>query len=68
MRKIRDVRRLSAAGMSKRQIAISLGVGPTSAGDCIRRARAAGVTWLLPDDMTDGALVARPQHHLLQGC
>ena len=59
MRKIRDVLRLSAAGMSKRQIAVSLGVGPTSAGDCVRRARAAGVTWPLPDDMTDGALEAR---------
>src|SRR5664279_3146441 len=43
MRKIRDVLRLSAGGMSKRKIAISLSVGATAAGDCIRRARAA---WL----------------------
>ena len=30
MRKIRDVLRLSAAGLSKRQIAASLGIGPTA--------------------------------------
>ena len=34
MRKIRDVLRLSAAGLSKRQIAASLGIGPTAAGAC----------------------------------
>ena len=37
MRKIRDVLRLSAAGMSKRKIAASLGVSATAAGGCIRR-------------------------------
>jgi hypothetical protein len=42
MRKIRDVLRLSAAGLSKRQIAASLGIGPTAAGACLRRAREAG--------------------------
>ncbi len=41
MRKIRDVLRLNADGMSKRKIAISLGIGATAAGDCIRRARGA---------------------------
>ena len=42
MRKIRDVLRLSAGGLSKRQIAASLGIGPTAAGACLRRAREAG--------------------------
>jgi len=42
MRKIRDVLRLSAAGLSKRQIAASLGIGPTAAGACRRRLAAAG--------------------------
>jgi hypothetical protein len=37
MRKIRDVLRLSAGGLSKRKIAASLGIGATAAGDCIRR-------------------------------
>jgi transposase len=47
MRKISDVLRLSAAGMSKRKIAASLGVSATAAGECIRRARRAGLGWHL---------------------
>ena len=49
VRKIRDVLRLSAAGMSKRQIAVSLGVSPTAARDCILRAWRAGLRWPLPE-------------------
>jgi hypothetical protein len=56
MRKIRDVLRLSAAGMSKRKIAASLGVSATAAGECIRRARRAGLAWPLPDGLSDEAL------------
>ena len=59
MRKIRDVLRLSAAGLSKRQIAASLGIGPTAAGACLRRARKAGIGWPLPDDLGDAALERR---------
>src|SRR5258708_39277667 len=59
MRKIRDVLRLSAAGLSKRQIAASLGIGPTAAGACLRRAREAGISWPLPDDLGDAALECR---------
>jgi transposase len=59
MRKIRDVLRLSAGGMSKRKIAASLGVGATAAGECIRRARRAGLGWPLPDEMSDEALESR---------
>ena len=59
MRKIRDVLRLSVGGMSKRKIAISLGVGATAAGDCVRRARRAGLAWPLPDDLGDEALEVR---------
>jgi transposase len=47
MRKIHDVLRLSAAGMSKREIAASLGVSATAAGDCLLRARRAGLGWPL---------------------
>ena len=50
MRKIRDVLRLNAGGLSKRKIAASLGIGATAAGDCIRRARQAGLAWPLADD------------------
>jgi transposase len=59
MRKIRDVLRLSAAGMSKRKIAVSLGVSATAAGECLRRARRAGLTWPLPEGLTDEALELR---------
>ena len=56
MRKIRDVLRLSASGLSKRKIAASLGLSATAAGDCIRRARAAGVAWPQAAELTDAAL------------
>ena len=59
MRKICDVLRLSAAGLSKRKIAASLGVSATAAGDCIRRARRAGVGWPLHEGLTDEALEGR---------
>ena len=59
MRKIRDVLRLSAAGMSKRQIAASLGVSATAAGECIRRARRAGLIWPLPAGLADETLETR---------
>jgi transposase len=56
MRKIRDVLRLSANGLSKRKIAVSLGLSATAAGDCIRRAREAGVAWPLAAELTDAGL------------
>ena len=59
MRKIRDVLRLTAAGMSSRKIAASLVVGATTVVDCLQRARAAGVNWPLLDDLSDEALEAR---------
>jgi transposase len=59
MRKIRDMLRLSAAGMSKRQIAASLGLSATAAGECIRRARRVDLTWPLPEGLTDEVLELR---------
>jgi transposase len=56
MRKIRDVLRLRADGLSKRKIAASLSIGVTTAGDVIRRVRRAGLSWPLPDDLSDEAL------------
>src|SRR5437899_10945615 len=56
MRKIRDVLRLSADGMSKRKIAASLSIGATAAGDCIRRSRRAGLSWPLPENLSDESL------------
>jgi transposase len=59
MRKIRDVLRLTAAGMSSRKIAASLSIGATTVIDCLHRARAVGVGWPLSNDMTDEVLEAR---------
>jgi hypothetical protein len=59
MRKIHVVLRLSATGLSKRQIAASLGIGPTAAGACLRRARDAWIGCPLPDDFDDDALERR---------
>ena len=59
MRKIRDVLRLTAAGMSSRNIALSLSIGATTVIDFLQRARSAEMSWPLPEDMTDEALEPR---------
>ncbi len=56
MRKIRDVLRLRAVGLSKRQIAVSLNIGATSAGNYLRRARRAGLNWPPPEELSDADL------------
>jgi hypothetical protein len=50
---------------STRRIAASLSIGPTAVGDCMRRARGAGLSWHpqtahswpLPEDLSDEAVV-----------
>ena len=59
MRKIKDAMRLQAAGLSKRQIAVSLGVGRTTVGEYLERACQAGLNWPLPDDLSDEVLEQR---------
>lgn len=59
MRKIREVLRLSAAGVSARQIAGAVGVARSTVADCLRRATAAGVSWPLPEELTEDALDLR---------
>jgi transposase len=56
MRKIHDVLRLHAGGLSKRRIAVSLNIGRTAVGDYINRATHAGVSWPLPEDQTEADL------------
>src|SRR6056297_3257646 len=53
MRKIRDVLRLSAEGLSTRQISASLSIGRTTLQGYLERARIAGVAWPLPETLTD---------------
>src|SRR5699024_7739444 len=54
MRKIREVLRLFAAGRSQRIIAQSVGIGQSTVGDYLNRARLAGVSW--PTELDDAAL------------
>ena len=59
MRKIREALRLKAAGHSRRQIATSLGVGRTTAGEYLQRAERADLSWPLPADLDDATLEQR---------
>lgn len=59
MRKIRDALRLSLhEGLSLRDVAASLQVPFTTVGDHVRRAKAAGLSWPLPEGLDDDALEA----------
>jgi len=53
MRKIRDVLRLSAEGLSTRQIAASLAIGRTTLRGYLDRATELGLGWPLPAEMSD---------------
>lgn len=59
MRKIVDVLRLDAAGLSGRRISASLGIGRSCVGDYLDRAKAAGLSWPLPDGIDETALERR---------
>ena len=53
MRKIRDVLRLSAEGLSTRQISASLAIGRTTLRGYLERADALGLNWPLPPSLSD---------------
>lgn len=56
MRKIRDVLRLSAEGLSTRQIAASLAIGRTTLRDYLECADELGLNWPLPPSLSDTGL------------
>jgi len=58
MRKIREALRLRASGLTTREVGESIGVGRTSVSVYLKRTERAGLTWPLPDGMTDAALEA----------
>jgi transposase len=58
MRKVSEVLRLKAAGMSSRDIAAGAGVSKSTVAEYVARAQAAGVGWPLPDGMDDAAVEA----------
>jgi len=60
MRKVREVLRLSwACGLSSRQVARSCGLGRTTVGEYVRRAKGAGLCWPLPEGLDDAQLEQR---------
>lgn len=60
MRKIREVLRLKwACGLSNRQIAKTRSMGRTAVGEYLRRARAAGLSWPLAEELDDAELEKR---------
>lgn len=60
MRKTRETIRLRwGLGRSLRETAASVGVGASTVHDVLARAKLAGLSWPLPDDLDDAALEAR---------
>lgn len=59
MRKIREVLRLKAAGLSDRRIAAAIGSARSTVQECLRRARQADVVWPLAEELDEAALQAR---------
>ena len=59
MRKTREILRLRwGLGRSGREVARSLDISPATVGDCILRAKLAGLSWPLNDDLDDSQLEA----------
>jgi transposase len=59
VRKIREVLRLKAAGLSDRQIAKSVGSARSTVQACVARAQAAGLAWPLSGELDEAALEAK---------
>ena len=59
MRQVRDVLRLTAAGVSGNEIARRVGVAPSTIRLTLKRLATAGLGWPLPAEMTDAALEAQ---------
>jgi transposase len=60
MRKIQEVLRLKwEAGLSNRAIARSCSISPTTVSEYVRRARAVGLTWPLPETLGEDQLYRR---------
>jgi transposase len=59
MRKIREILRLSWGGqLSSRAVAQSCGMGRTTVREYLQRARCVGLSWPLPEGISDGELEA----------
>jgi transposase len=59
MRHMRRILRLHHEGASAREIVRAIGMARSTIQDALKRAAAAGLSWPLPDDLTDDVLEAR---------
>ena len=60
VRKIREVLRLKwACGLSNRAVGASCRISDSSVSEYVGRAKAAGLSWPLPDELDDAALIAK---------
>jgi transposase len=59
VRKIREILRLRAAGVSERQIAAAVGVVRSTVQLCLRRAGEAGIGWPFAESLSEDALQER---------
>ncbi|MBN2258865.1 MAG: IS21 family transposase [Anaerolineaceae bacterium] len=59
MRKIREVLRLKASGLSQRAIARSCSISHSTVSEYLQRAEAIGLSWPLPDDLGEEELFRR---------
>jgi len=56
MKQLRQILRLTHDGTSAREIARRLGSARSTIQDCLKRAKAAGLSWPLPTELTDSVL------------
>ena len=56
MRQVREVLRLTTAGVGLNEIARRVGVAPSTVRLTLKRLASAGLSWPLPAEMTDSAL------------
>jgi transposase len=60
MRQVREILRLTfLSGISGREIALRLGIAPSTVRETVKRFQAAGLTWPLAEGVTEQALEAR---------
>ena len=59
MRQVRDVLRLTAAGVGSNEIARRVGVAPSTVRLTLKRLAVVGLSWPLPAELTDAALEAQ---------
>lgn len=56
MRKIKEVLRLKAAGLKKREIARSVNIARSTVSEYLKRAEAAAIVWPVPDEIDNATL------------